>query len=200
MLIGLTGGIGAGKTTVARALAERGATILDADQIAREVVEPGTPTLIKLAETFGSDILNSDGSLNRAKLGELVFGNADHVELLNSIVHPAVRERTQQHFDTAGERDVLVYDVPLLIEAQLPYAFDLIVVAMAPESVRLDRLVNIRGMSPAEAQSRIDAQATDDQRREIADVLIDTGGSMEETYEQVEALWKSKIEPWIQSA
>lgn len=200
MLIGLTGGIGAGKSTVARALAERGATVIDADQVAREVVEPGTPTLEKLAETFGSGILTRDGSLDRARLGELVFGNAEQVELLNSIVHPAVRERTQQHFGAAGERDVVVYDVPLLIEAKLPYAFDLIVVAMAPESVRLDRLVNIRGMSPAEAQSRIDSQATDDQRREIADALIDTGGTMDHTYEQVDALWKSKIEPWIQSA
>lgn len=200
MLIGLTGGIGAGKSTVAQALAERGAIVIDADQVAREVVEPETPTLLKLTETFGAEILNSDGSLNRAKLGELVFGNAEQVELLNSIVHPAVRERTQEHFAAAGERDVLVYDVPLLIEAKLPYAFDLVVIAMAPESVRLDRLVNIRGMAPAEAQSRIDSQATDDQRREIADVLIDTGGTMEHTYEQVDALWKSKIEPWIQSA
>lgn len=200
MLIGLTGGIGAGKSTVAQALAERGAIVIDADQVAREVVEPETPTLLKLTETFGAEILNGDGSLNRAKLGELVFGNAEQVELLNSIVHPAVRERTQEHFAAAGERDVLVYDVPLLIEAKLPYAFDLVVIAMAPESVRLDRLVNIRGMAPAEAQSRIDSQATDDQRREIADVLIDTGGTMEHTYEQVDALWKSKIEPWIQSA
>ena len=200
MLIGLTGGIGAGKSTVAEAFAERGATIIDADQVARDVVEPGTPTLRTLTETFGVEILSSDGSLNRPRLGELVFGNADKVELLNSIVHPAVRERTQQHFAHAGERDVVVYDVPLLIEAKLPYEFDLVVVAMAPESVRLDRLVNIRGMSPAEAQSRIDAQATDDQRREVADVLIDTGGTLEHTYEQVDALWKSKIEPWIQSA
>lgn len=200
MLIGLTGGIGAGKSTVAQALADRGATVVDADQVAREVVEPGTPTLLKLAEAFGDEILDVDGSLNRPKLGELVFGNPDQIELLNSIVHPAVRERTQQHFAEAGERDVVVYDVPLLIEAKLPYAFDLVVIAMAPESVRLDRLVNIRGMSPAEAQSRIDSQATDDQRREIADVLIDTGGTMEHTYEQVDALWKSKIEPWIQSA
>ena len=200
MLIGLTGGIGAGKSTVAQALAERGAIVIDADQVAREVVEPETPTLLQLAETFGDEILDVDGSLNRAKLGELVFGNPDQVELLNSIVHPAVRERTQQYFAAAGERDVLVYDVPLLIEAKLPYAFDLVVIAMAPESVRLDRLVNIRGMAPAEAQSRIDSQATDDQRREIADVLIDTGGTMEHTYEQVDALWKSKIEPWIQSA
>lgn len=200
MLIGLTGGIGAGKSTVAQALADRGATVVDADQVAREVVEPGTPTLLKLAEAFGDEILDVDGSLNRPKLGELVFGNPDQVELLNSIVHPAVRERTQQHFAAAGERDVVVYDVPLLIESKLPYAFDLVVIAMAPESVRLDRLVNIRGMSPAEAQSRIDSQATDDQRREIADVLIDTGGTMEHTYEQVDALWKSKIEPWIQSA
>lgn len=200
MLIGLTGGIGAGKSTVAQALRSYGATIIDADQVAREVVEPGTPALEQLVQVFGVDILRSDGALDRKKLGDHVFGHPDRVDVLNSIVHPAVRARTQEYFERAGKHDVVVYDVPLLIEANLPYDFDLVVIAMAPEAVRLERLVTLRGMAPAEAQARIDAQATDEQRRERADVLIDTGGSLEHTYEQVDALWELKIKPWIHSA
>ena len=200
MLIGLTGGIGAGKSTVAAALAAHGATVIDADQVARDVVAVGEPALAALVKEFGKDILSADGNLDRPALGRLVFGNPERVAILNSIVHPAVQARTQSLFAAAGEKDVVVYDVPLLIEAKLDYPFDLVVVAMAPAEVRLQRLLTLRGMNVDEAQARISSQASDDERRAVADVIIDTAGSLEETQRQVDELWLSSIEPWIRSA
>lgn len=193
-LIGLTGGIGAGKSTVARRLAEHGAIVLDADQVARDAVAPGTPALGRLTQEFGSDILTPDGVLDRGKLAQFVFGHPERVELLNSIVHPAVRAMTSSKLDQLRHEHpdgVVVYDVPLLIEAGVDHNWDLIVVAMADEGTRLKRLVSERGMSETEAQRRIDHQASDAQRREIADVVIDTGGSLEKTIEQTDQLWAS---------
>jgi len=190
-LIGLTGGIGAGKSTVAAALGELGAVVVDADAVAREVVAPGEPALRRLTESFGSSILSTDGSLNRQALAAIVFSDDQARATLNSIVHPAVRERTELYFSQAGATDVVVYDVPLLIEAQSSYPFDLVVVAMAPEEVRVERLKTIRGMTDAEARSRIESQATDEQRLAIADVIIDTGGTLEHTQEQVRNLWQT---------
>jgi dephospho-CoA kinase len=190
-LIGLTGGIGAGKSTVAAALAEHGAVVIDADHVAREVVQPGKPALLAIIEAFGPSILLPNGELDRAALGNIIFGDDEARARLNSIVHPAVRERTMEYFRAAPQGSVVVYDVPLLIEAGNDYPYDLIVVAMASEEVRTHRLVELRGMTEAEARSRIESQATDAQRYDVADVIITTDGTMAETYEQVDNLWKT---------
>lgn len=190
-LIGLTGGIAAGKSTVARAFADLGAIVIDADQVAREVVEPETPVLAKLVSAFGPDILNPDNSLNRQELGGKVFGNPPQLEKLNAIVHPAVRHRTEELISLAPSDSVVVYDVPLLIEAKTEYPYDLIVVAMASEEVRVQRLVEIRGMSESEARSRIESQATDEERLAVADMVIDTSGSFDSTQEQVANIWRT---------
>jgi dephospho-CoA kinase len=192
-LIALTGGIASGKSTIARRLAEHGAVVVDADQIVRDVQAPGSPVLARIAEEFGGDVLTSTGELDRAALGSLVFGDAERLAALNGIVHPAVRTESQRRFDDAFARDPLatvVYDVPLLVEARVDDPWDLIVVAHAPASERLRRLVSLRGMDAAAAQARIDAQVSDDRRLAIADVVIDTGGSIEHTREQTDALWE----------
>jgi dephospho-CoA kinase len=190
-LIGLTGGIGAGKSTVAGALRKLGAVIVDADVVAREVVAPGQHALHEIVSAFGVDVLNEDGSLNRQVLGNLVFTNPDKLQTLNSIVHPAVRERTERYFAEAPQDSVVVYDVPLLIEAGSNYPFDLVVVVMAPEDIRVERLMTQRGMTESEARSRIESQATDEQRLNVADFVIDTAGTLEHTDEQVRNLWNT---------
>ncbi|AZS40210.1 Dephospho-CoA kinase [Microbacterium oxydans] len=192
-LIALTGGIASGKSTIARRLAEHGAVIVDADQIVRDVQSPGSTVLVRIAETFGDDVISSDGSLDRAALGAKVFGDAGLLAQLNAIVHPAVREESQRRFDAAvrGDADaVVVYDVPLLVEARVDDPWDLIVVAHAPADVRRERLVELRGMGEGAAQERIDAQVSDDRRLAIADVVIDTSGTVESTIEQADALWQ----------
>jgi dephospho-CoA kinase len=192
-LIGLTGGIASGKSTVARRLAERGAVAVDADQIAREVVEPGTPALAEIAETFGAGVLNPDGSLNRAALGAIVFSDESSRLRLNAITHPAVLRRSTERFEAARHANpdaVIVYDVPLLVESANAYPFDLIVVAHAEADTRIRRLVELRGMDPDEATRRIRSQASDEERLAVADVVIDTDGSLEHTLEQADALWE----------
>lgn len=196
-LIGLTGGIAAGKSTIARRLAERGAVHLDADQLARAVVEPGEPALAQITERFGDAVLAEDGSLNRAALGAIVFADPAALADLNAIVHPAVRARTEALFaaaEAATPGAIVVYDVPLLVEAALPYPFDRIVVAEAPAAERVRRMVEERGMSEEEARRRIANQATDAQRRERADVVIPTGGTMEETLAATDAF--ADTLPW----
>ena len=190
-LIGLTGGIGAGKSTVAAALRELGAVVIDADVVAREVVGPGEPALQKIVAAFGHGILNEDASLNREALGDIVFNSPEERLRLNGIVHPAVKERTEKYFAQAPHDAVVVYDVPLLIEAATNYPYDLVVVAMAPEDVRVERLMNLRGMTESEARSRIASQATDAQRLAVADIVIDTSGTLDHTYEQVQNLWNT---------
>jgi dephospho-CoA kinase len=192
-LIALTGGIASGKSTIARRLAEHGAIIVDADQIVRDVQSPGSPVLERIAEAFGADVVAPDGSLDRAALGAQVFGDADLLASLNAIVHPAVREESQRRFDDALRDDaeaVVVYDVPLLVEARVDDPWDLIVVAHAPAELRRQRLVELRGMAERAAQERIDAQVSDDRRLAIADVVIDTSGTLERTIEQTDALWE----------
>lgn len=188
-LIGLTGGIGSGKSTIARRLAEHGAVVIDADQVAREVVEPGQPALEAIFSTLGQDLRQPDGSLNRSALGSIVFTDKSKLELLNSIVHPAVKERTMSLFAQAPQDSVVVYDVPLLVEASVDYPFEEIVVASAPESVRVERLMEHRGMTEAEAASRIESQAPEEDRLKIANHVIDTSGDISHTYSQVDALW-----------
>lgn len=192
-LIALTGGIASGKSTIARRLAERGAIVVDADQIVRDVQAPGTPVLKEIAETFGPEVIASDGALDRAALGAKVFGDAVLLKKLNGIVHPAVREESQRRFEQAFATDaqaVVVYDVPLLVEARVEDPWDTIVVAHAPASERLRRLVELRGMDERAAQERIDAQVSEEKRLAIADVVIDTAGELAETHAQTDALWE----------
>ena len=192
-LIALTGGIASGKSTIARRLAEHGAVIVDADQIVRDVQSPGSPVLERIAEAFGTAVIAPDGSLDRAALGAKVFGHAGLLARLNAIVHPAVREESQRRFDAALADDaeaVVVYDVPLLVEARVDDPWDLIVVAHAPAALRRQRLVDLRGMDESAAQDRIDAQVSDDRRLAIADVVIDTSDTLERTLEQTDALWE----------
>ncbi len=192
-LIALTGGIASGKSTIARRLAERGAIIVDADQIVRDVQSPGSPVLARIAEAFGPEVITSEGALDRAALGARAFGDPELLKQLNAIVHPAVREESQRRFEQAFADDpqaVVVYDVPLLVEARVDDPWDLIVVAHAPASVRRDRLVELRGMDEKAAQERIDAQVSDEKRLAIADVVIDTAGDIAETHAQTDALWE----------
>ncbi|MFY9712083.1 MAG: dephospho-CoA kinase [Microbacterium sp.] len=196
-LIALTGGIASGKSTIARRLAEHGAIIVDADQIVREVQTAGSPVLQQIAAVFGGDVITPEGSLDRASLGSKVFGDPELLARLNAIVHPAVRAESQRRFEAAQAADpsaVVVYDVPLLVEARVDDPWDLIVVAHAPASERLRRLVELRGMEEHAAQDRIDAQVSDDRRLAIADIAIDTSGTIEETQAQTDALWE-----WIRA-
>lgn len=192
-LIALTGGIASGKSTIARRLAEHGAVIVDADQIVRDVQAPGSPVLGEIATAFGDDVIAADGSLDRAALGARVFGDDGALKRLNAIVHPAVRAESVRRFTAAFAADadaVVVYDVPLLVEARVDDPWDRIVVAHAPADERLRRLIEIRGMEPGAAQDRIDAQVPDHKRLEIADIVIDTSGTLEETVAQTDAVWK----------
>ena len=198
--IGLTGGIASGKSTIARRLAELGAVVVDADAVYREVVEPGRPALERIAEEFGPGVIADDGSLDRAVLGAIVFADRTRRDALNAITHPAVAERTLELFRAAEAADpdaIVVYDVPLLVEGASgrSYDFDTVVVAEAPAAVRRKRLVEVRGMSPDDADRRIAAQADDAERRAIADHLIDTGGSLEETLDRVDRLWPALSAP-----
>ncbi|RXZ49750.1 dephospho-CoA kinase [Agromyces binzhouensis] len=191
-LIGLTGGIASGKSTVARRLVEHGAIHLDADQLARRVVEPGTTCLQAIVDEFGEDVLRSDGTLDRQRLGEIVFGDDEARARLNAIVHPAVRELSGRLIAKAEQEDpdaVIVYDVPLLVEAQVDHPFDLVVVTSAPKRAQVKRLVEERGLDPIQAEARVDAQVGDAERRAVADVVIDTGGTIAHTMSQADALW-----------
>jgi len=191
-LIGLTGGIASGKSTIARRLSEHGAVVVDADRIAREVVEPGTPALAQIAETFGPDVIAADGSLNRPALGAIVFADEDARLKLNAITHPAVLATSTERFRAAGEADpdaVVVYDVPLLVESANEYPFDLVVVAHASAATRIRRLMELRGTDEEEARRRVGSQATDEERLAVADVVIDTDGTLEQTIAQTDALW-----------
>lgn len=192
-LIALTGGIASGKSTIAHRLAERGAVVVDADQIVRDVQRPGSPVLAGIAAEFGSHLLSPDGELDRASLAGVVFTDPAARERLNAIVHPAVRAESQRRFDAelaARPEAVVVYDVPLLVEARVDDPWDLIVVAHAPADVRADRLRRLRGMTSEEAERRIGAQVSDEQRLAIADVVVETGGELRETIDQADALWQ----------
>ncbi|MCJ1711249.1 dephospho-CoA kinase [Clavibacter michiganensis subsp. phaseoli] len=191
-LIGLTGGIAAGKTVVADRLAELGAVRIDADRLAREVVEPGTPALAEIARRFGPDVIAPDGSLDRTALGAVVFQDPDARRDLEAITHPAVRALSAARMAAAGEADpdaVVVYDIPLLVESGRVDEFDRIVVVHAPREERIRRLVELRGMSPEEAERRIASQAADEDRLAVADVVVDSGVSLASTLAQTDRLW-----------
>ncbi len=188
-MVGLTGGIGAGKSAVAARLAALGAVVIDADRLAREVVEPGTPGLAAVVEAFGDDVLTADGALDRAAMARRIFGDDAARATLEGIVHPLVRARTAELIAAAPDGAVVVNDVPLIVEKQMSRLYETVVVVFASLPTRLDRLVRLRGMTPQEAQARIDAQATDEQRREVADVAIVNDGTPEELDAAVEAAW-----------
>lgn len=189
--VGLTGGIGAGKSEVSRRLAEAGAVLIDADKIAREVVEPGTEGLAAIVAEFGDDVLRPDGSLDRERLGAIVFADEERRTALNKIVHPLVGKRSMELFEAAPDDAIVVYDVPLLAEGDRAGDFDLVVVVDAPEEVQVRRLVTDRGMTEEQARARIAAQATREQRRAIADVVIDNSGDLAALQRQVDELWKT---------
>ncbi|GAA3023936.1 dephospho-CoA kinase [Microbacterium dextranolyticum] len=192
-LVALTGGIGSGKSTIARRLAEHGAVIVDADAIVRDVQSPGSPVLSRIADAFGAHLIGAGGVLDRAGLGSIVFGDDEARARLNAIVHPAVQRESARRFADAFAADpaaVVVYDVPLLVEARVEDPWDLVVVADAPAPVRARRLVELRGMSVADADARIAAQVSDERRREVADIVIDTSGTLDRTLSQTDALWR----------
>jgi dephospho-CoA kinase len=188
--VGLTGGIGAGKSTAARLLRGHGALVLDADVAAREVVEPGTDGFDAVLAEFGPDVLGPDGTLDRAALGAVVFASPDRRAALNAIVHPRVRAWMAGRAAGAPPGSVVVQDIPLLVESGLAPAFDLVVVVDAPDEVRIERLGADRGMTRQEAAARIAAQASRAQRLAAADEVLDNAGAPEELTRQVAALWE----------
>ena len=191
--IALTGGIAAGKSTVGARLAELGAVVVDADGLAREAVAPGSEGLARIAESFGTAVIAEDGSLDRAALGAIVFADPDRRRELEGITHPVVRRLAAERMSAAESADptaVVVYDVPLLVESGPDHGFELVVVAHAPAAVRIERMVALRGMDRAEAERRVGAQASDAERLAIADVVIDTDGTLDATLEQVDRLWE----------
>jgi dephospho-CoA kinase len=192
-LIALTGGIASGKSTIAARLAEHGAVVVDADAIVREVQQPGLSVLAEIAGEFGGDLIGPDGALDRAGLAARVFGDPAAVARLNAIVHPAVQAESARRFAAASAADpaaIVVYDVPLLVEARASDPWELIVVAHAPVAERRRRMVELRGMTTDAADARLAAQVSDDQRLAIADVVIDTSGALDETIAQTDALWR----------
>ncbi|WP_328709692.1 dephospho-CoA kinase [Microbispora hainanensis] len=188
--VGLTGGIGSGKSEVARLLAARGAVVVDADKIAREVVEPGTPGLAEIVEVFGEDVLRPDGSLDRERLGAIVFADAEKLKILNGIVHPKVGERSERLQREAPDDAVVVYDVPLLAENNLAPLYDVVIVVDTPDDVRLERLQRFRGMREEDARARIAAQASREDRLKIADIVIRNEGSLDDLEAQVDKVWQ----------
>lgn len=187
--IGLTGGIGAGKSTVAAMLAERGAVIVDADGIARELVEPGGAALAELVTEFGPRILQADGSLSRAELASLAFSDPRATERLNAIMHPLIRAEAQRRLAAAPDAAAVVYDMPLLVETGQQDLVDVVVVVDVPEEVQVDRAVRLRGLDEADVRRRMEVQAARADRRAAADVIIDNSGDEADTRDQVDALW-----------
>ncbi|KUM89792.1 MULTISPECIES: dephospho-CoA kinase [Streptomyces] len=187
--VGLTGGIGAGKSEVSKLLVEHGAVLIDADRIAREVVAPGTPGLAAVVDAFGEDVLAEDGSLDRPRLGSVVFADPERLAVLNSIVHPLVGARSQELESAAAEDAVVVHDVPLLTENGLAPLYDLVIVVDVGPQTQLDRLVGLRGMTEQDARARMAAQATREKRLEIADIVIDNDVPLDELRRRVRDVW-----------
>ncbi|ASR37164.1 dephospho-CoA kinase [Prauserella marina] len=194
--VGLTGGIGAGKSTVAARLAEHGAVLIDSDRIAREVVEPGTEGLAELAAAFGADIVTPDGALDRAALAARAFRDEESRQRLNAITHPRIGARTRELLEAAADDAIVVHDIPLLVEGGLGAGYHLVIVVDADEEVRLRRLVEHRGMSEDDARARISAQADERQRRAAADVWLDNTGSPDIVLAEVDRLWADRLVPF----
>lgn len=195
LTIGLTGGIASGKSTVSRRLAELGATVVDADAIARALQEPGQPGLAGIVAEFGPGVLTAEGRLDRPALGALVFADPEARARLNALVHPLVRREAERLAAAAEEDAVLVEDIPLLVETGQHGRFDLVLTVQAPERERVRRMVEDRGMAEADARARIAAQATDDQRAAVSSTVLVNDGTVEDLRERVDAWWAAEVEP-----
>jgi dephospho-CoA kinase len=192
-MVGLTGGIGAGKSAVADRLVTHGAVLIDADRLAREAVAAGTDGLAEVVAAFGSGVVGHDGTLDRAALASRVFGDDEARRRLEKIIHPRVRARTAELAAAAPPDAVVVNDVPLLVEAGLAKAYQVVIVVLADEETRVARLVGDRGMTRDEAYARIRAQATDEQRRAVADVVIVNDGTLEDLHKKVDEVWRDEL-------
>jgi dephospho-CoA kinase len=195
LMVGLTGGIGAGKSAVSTRLAELGAVVIDADALAREVVRPGTDGLAEVVAEFGPGVLTETGELDRPAMGRLVFADEERRRTLERIIHPRVGMRSMEIVSAAPPDAVVVNDVPLLVETDQAGAYELVIVVLAPEAIRIERVVRTRGLSEADARARIAAQATDEQRRAAADVVIVNDDTLDELRERVDAAWRNEILP-----
>jgi len=180
MRVGLTGGIGMGKSTVSALLTELGAVVIDADQLARDVVAPGTPGLAQIVEAFGPEVLAPDGQMDRPKVGAIVFADPERLRTLEGIVHPLVRARSVELEESAPAGALIVHDIPLLAETGQATRFDAVIVVDAPEEIQVERLVRDRGMSPEDARARIATQATREQRLAVATYVIENTGTRED--------------------
>jgi dephospho-CoA kinase len=197
--IGLTGGIGAGKSAVATTFADCGGVVVDADVISREVVEPGTEGLAALVEAFGDDILSADGALDRPALAAKAFKDDEARNTLNGIVHPLVGKRREEIIAAVPADAIVVEDIPLLVESGMAPMFPLVVVVYADVELRVRRLMDHRGMTDADARARIAAQASDDQRRAVADVWLENSGSLESLAEKASDVWNHRIAPFARN-
>ncbi|HEY9355840.1 MAG TPA: dephospho-CoA kinase [Arthrobacter sp.] len=194
--IGLTGGIASGKSVVASRLAGLGAVLVDADALARDVVEPGTPGLARVVDAFGQGILDAAGRLDRPALGAIVFQDPSRRDVLNGIIHPLVREAAAGIVATAADGDIVVQDIPLLVETGQGSSFHLVLVVDAPDDVRVRRMVEHRGMTPGEAASRMAAQASREERNAAADVVLDNAGTRDQLLARVDSLWADRLLPF----
>lgn len=198
MNMGLTGGIACGKSTVADMLTARGAILVDADRLAREVVEPGSPALAEICRIFGADMLQPDGSLNRKRLGEIVFGDEEKRKALEGLLHPPIRKLMKERMEEAErlypDKPVVV-DVPLLYESEMEGLFDEVMVVYVPQEVQVKRLMLRDGITEEQAQKRLDAQMPIEWKKEWADIVIDNSGTPEETERQIRELWRRKRWP-----
>jgi len=192
--VGLTGGIGSGKSSVAQRFAQLGAVIVDSDLIARQIVEPGQPALDEIAQRFSEGVIRPDGTLDRLGLAAIVFNDPQALADLNAIMHPKIAARSTQIVDEAPDDAVVVHDSPLLVEQGLADSFDVVVVVDCPDDIRLDRLVNLRGMAADDAAARMAAQAGRDERLAVADYVIENSGSEGQLQQQTDAVWAELVE------
>ncbi|MBW7476661.1 dephospho-CoA kinase [Paenibacillus oenotherae] len=195
MKLGLTGGIACGKSTVSAMLVQRGAKLIDADAVAREVVLPGEPALNDIAAAFGAQVLNEDGTLDRKKLGSLVFGNREQLDILESILHPAIRTRMWDKIrgcEAENPKGLIVADIPLLYETGQAGLYDAVMVVYVPQAVQMERLMARNSLTSEEAGKRIALQMDIEEKRQLADIVIDNSGSLEDTERQVDEFWRKQ--------
>ncbi|MCY9662885.1 dephospho-CoA kinase [Paenibacillus chondroitinus] len=195
MNIGLTGGIACGKSTVSAMLVSRGALLVDADQIARDVVQPGSPVLEQVAAHFGQAVIQEDGSLHRKKLGEIVFGNTDARKQLEHILHPPIRKMIREQMEAYEKQfpdKLVVVDIPLLFESDLSFMFEEVLVVYVPPHIQVERLMRRDNLTESAANNRINAQMSIEEKRKLADIVIDNSGTWEDTFAEVERFWLGK--------